>query len=139
MIDASVIKKQIDYGWTEIVVHSSIDEDMVTNANIAWNVGRCSFVATKLSASLVQHFKIPRQYQSANHSPHSWHLTTFCGKLIDVDVKISLSLQERNNRNETLQTYTFGESIIPWKANEIITTSEAPIILIRMRTTILAC
>lgn len=107
-IDASAVQKQVDYEWTEIIAHSSIDEDMITNADIAWNVGRCSFVATKLFVSLIQHFKIPQQYQSLYRPPHSWHLTILCGKLVNVDIKISLSLQERNNQNETLQTYTFG-------------------------------
>ncbi|CAF3705092.1 unnamed protein product [Rotaria sp. Silwood1] len=59
-INASLVQQQSDYRWTEKIAHSSIDEDNKTNADIAWNVGRCSFVTTAVPVSLIQHFNISK-------------------------------------------------------------------------------
>jgi uncharacterized protein YjbI with pentapeptide repeats len=117
-VNASLFQQQIDYRWTEELAHSSISEDMETNANIAWNIGRCSFVTTTASVSLIQNFNIPKHYQHPKHPSYSWHMTIFCGILANVDIKISLVLEERNDHNETLQTYQFGELNRYQKTNE---------------------
>jgi hypothetical protein len=108
-VNASLVEQQINFRWTEKLAHSSIDEDNHTNANIAWNIGRCSFVTTTVSVSLIQYFNIPEYYQHAEHLSHSWHMTIFCGILANIDIQISLVLEEKNDHNETLQTYQFGE------------------------------
>jgi uncharacterized protein YjbI with pentapeptide repeats len=108
-VNASLVEKQIDFRWTEELAHSSIGEDNKTNADIAWNIGRCSFVTTTVSVSLIQYFNIPKYYQHPKHPSYSWHMTIFCGILANIDIKISLVLEERNDHNETLQTYQFGE------------------------------
>lgn len=107
--NASLVQQQIDYRWTEEIVHSSIDEDMNTNADIAWNIGRCSFVTTTVPVSLIQHFNIPKYYQHTIRPSYSWHMAMFCGILSNIDIKIFLVLDERNNHNESLQTYQLGE------------------------------
>ena len=131
-INASIIQSQVNYewtyvlGWTDIMARSSIDDDMnTTNSDIAWNVGRCSFVATAVPVSLIQHFKIPKQYQDADCPSHSWHLTIFCGILANVDINISLVLQERNDQNETIQKYKIGELNIPRTTAMSITVFES--------------
>ena len=108
-VNASVVQSQIDFRWTEEIAHSSIVEDNNTNADIAWNTGRCSFVTTTLPVSLIQYFSIPKFYQDIKRPSYSWHITIFCGTLANIDVKISLVLDERNDYNETLQTYQLGE------------------------------
>jgi uncharacterized protein YjbI with pentapeptide repeats len=117
-VNSSLVQRQIDYRWTEQLAHSTINEDMNTNANIAWNVGRCSFVTTTVPVSLIQHFNIPKHYQHAKHPPYSWHMTIFCGILANVNIKIFLVLEERNHHDETLHTYQFGELNKYQKINE---------------------
>ncbi|CAF4168303.1 unnamed protein product [Rotaria sordida] len=65
-VNASLVQQKIDYGWTEQLAHSSIDVDMNTYADIAWNVGRCSFVTTTVPGSLIQHFNIPNSEFNEN-------------------------------------------------------------------------
>jgi hypothetical protein len=91
---------------------------MSTYANIAWNVGQCSFVPTVIPVSLIQHFKIPKHYQHAKRPPQSWHITIFCGVLDNIDINICLVLKEINDQNETLQTYQFGKLNKYRKTNE---------------------
>jgi hypothetical protein len=108
-VSASLVEPQINFRWTEEIAHSSISEDNDTNANVAWNVGRCSFVTTTVPVSLIQHFNIPKYYQNSTHPLYSWHMTIFCGILTNIDIKILLILEEKNDYNETLETYQFGE------------------------------
>ncbi|CAF3409250.1 unnamed protein product [Rotaria sp. Silwood2] len=108
-INASLVQHQINCGWTEKIAHSSIDEDNKTNADIAWNVGRCSYVTTAVPVSLIQNFNIPKYYQYAKCPYYSWHMTIFCDILSNVDIKISFVLKERNGQNMTIQTHELGK------------------------------
>ena len=108
-VNASLVEPQTDYSWTEALAYFWISEDMNTSADISGNIGRCSFVTTIAPVSLIQHFNIPKYYQHVKHLSFSWHLAIFCGKLADVDIKISLVLEERNDHGETLEAYQMGE------------------------------
>ena len=79
--------------------------------NYFWNVKECSYVMnTRYEyASLSQWVSISEQYprETTNSASILWHISIFCG-IFQTQVNISMTLEEFDSENQTLNIHHFG-------------------------------